>query len=209
MLLLKDVGNETAVLLMTFSDFHFSPQSQAQPLPEEKKVLFNSVIWAEQCAFVVRLSHSCLSLSPSPRRERHRSKSPRRHRSRSRERRHRSRSKSPGISVSSRLSLASLYQQHIHCKKNMCHPIEVVAQVLNPADRTAAYMKAELENSFNGCKIVLSRFSHTCQEVDLSCFRVVLALSSTIGHWKQIALAKQRRIPMEITIAFLSHRTSP
>lgn len=110
----------------------------------------------------------CLSLSPSPRRERHRSKSPRRHRSRSRERRHRSRSKSPGTSATSRITLARLYQQHIHCRKNLCHHIKMVAQVLNLADKTAAHMKAELGNSFNGCKIVLSMFSDTCQEVNVS-----------------------------------------
>uniref|UniRef100_A0A8D0F895 Pre-mRNA-splicing factor 38A n=8 Tax=Neoaves TaxID=3078114 RepID=A0A8D0F895_STROC len=74
-----------------------------------------------------RSPRSFLSLSPSPRRERHRSKSPRRHRSRSRERRHRSRSKSPGIFVIYRLTLASLYQQDIHSKKNLCHGIKKVA----------------------------------------------------------------------------------
>uniref|UniRef100_A0A8C3K838 Pre-mRNA-splicing factor 38B n=1 Tax=Calidris pygmaea TaxID=425635 RepID=A0A8C3K838_9CHAR len=74
-----------------------------------------------------RRSRSPKRRSPSPRRERHRSKSPRRHRSRSRERRHRSRSKSPGIFVTCRLTLASLYQHNIPCKGNPCDGIEKVS----------------------------------------------------------------------------------
>lgn len=66
MMLLKDVGNES-VLLMIFSDFFpFLLQLQAQPVSEEKEVLFNSVISAEQCAFVVQLPHQLPFPQPVP-----------------------------------------------------------------------------------------------------------------------------------------------
>lgn len=70
-----------------------------------------------------------------------------------------------------------------HCKKNLCHHSEMVAQELNPADKTAAHMKAELGNSFNGFKIVLSSFPDPCQ--GLECLIKAmggLAISSTLGH---------------------------